>query len=33
MLDQGVSLRAVASALGISHTTLDYQVKKYRGEE
>lgn len=32
MLDKGVSLRAVASALGITHSTLDYQVKKYRGE-
>jgi len=33
MLDRGVSLRAAASALGISHSTLEYQVKKYRGEE
>ena len=32
MLDRGVSLRAAASALGISHSTLEYQVKKYRGE-
>ncbi len=32
MLDKGVSLRAVAKALGLSHSTLDYQVKKFRGE-
>lgn len=32
MLDRGVSLRATASALGISHSTLEYQVKKYRGD-
>ena len=32
MLDRGVSLRAAASALGISHSTLEYQVKKFRGE-
>lgn len=32
MLDRGVSLRTVASAMGITHSTLDYQVKKYRGE-
>lgn len=33
MLDRGVSLRAAASALGISHSTLEYQVKKFRGDE
>ena len=33
MLDNGVSLRAAAEALGITHSTLEYQVKKYRGEE
>ena len=33
MLDKGVSLRATATALGISHSTLEYQVKKYRGDE
>lgn len=33
MLDKGVSLRAAASALGITHSTLEYQVKKYRGVE
>lgn len=32
MLDNGVSLRTAATALGISHSTLEYQVKKYRGE-
>ena len=32
MLDRGVSLRAAAAALGISHSTLEYQVKKFRGE-
>ncbi|WP_298595149.1 AAA family ATPase [uncultured Mitsuokella sp.] len=31
MLDRGVSLRAAANALGISHSTLEYQVNKYRG--
>lgn len=33
MLDKGVSLRAAAAALGISHSTLEYQVKKYRGDD
>jgi len=33
MLDDGVSLRAAAEALGITHSTLEYQVKRYRGEE
>lgn len=33
MLDSGVSIRAAAEAIGISHSTLEYQVKKYRGEE
>ena len=33
MLDRGVSLRAAAAALGVSHSTLEYQVKKYRGDE
>lgn len=32
MLDRGVSLRTAAAALGISHSTLEYQVQKYRGE-
>ncbi len=33
MLDSGVSLRSAAEALGVTHSTLEYQVKKYRGEE
>lgn len=33
MLDNGVSLRAAAEALDITHSTLEYQVKRYRGEE
>lgn len=33
MLNRGVSLRVAASAMGISHSTLAYQVKKYRGDE
>lgn len=32
MIDKGVSLRSAAKAMGISHNTLDYKVKKYRGE-
>lgn len=32
MLDRGVSLRIAAAALGISHSTLEYQVQKHRGE-
>lgn len=31
LLDSGVSLRTVASALGLSHSTLEYRVQKYRG--
>lgn len=31
LLDSGVSLRTAASALGISHSTLEYRVQKYRG--
>jgi SpoVK/Ycf46/Vps4 family AAA+-type ATPase len=30
MLDKGVSLRSAADAMGISHSTLEYQVHKYR---
>ncbi|MGI5831438.1 MAG: AAA family ATPase [Thermoguttaceae bacterium] len=30
MLDKGVSLRAAASALGVSHSTLEYQIKSFR---
>lgn len=32
MLDNGVTIRAAADALGVSHSTLEYQVQKYRGE-
>ncbi|MBR0599775.1 AAA family ATPase [Sinanaerobacter chloroacetimidivorans] len=32
MMERGVSLRTAAKALGMSHNTLDYQLKKYRGE-
>jgi len=31
LLDNGVSLRAVAKAMGIPHNTLDYKIKKYKG--
>lgn len=30
MINRGVSLRQVAKAMGIPHTTLDYQIKKYK---
>ena len=30
MLERGVSLRQIAKAMGVAHTTLDYQVKKYK---
>lgn len=33
MLDNGVSLRTAADALGISHSTLQYRVEKYRGDK
>ncbi|MBR4751813.1 MAG: ATP-binding protein [Thermoguttaceae bacterium] len=33
MLDCGASLRSIASALGISHSTLEYRVQKCRGNE
>lgn len=33
MLDKGVTLRAAAEAMDISHSTLEYQVKKYREVE
>lgn len=32
MIDRGVSARQIAKALGTPHTTLDYQLKKYRGK-
>ena len=33
MIDRGVSLRSAAAAIGGSPSTLEYQVKKFRGEE
>ncbi|MDD4766208.1 MAG: ATP-binding protein [Desulfotomaculaceae bacterium] len=30
--NKGVSLRSLAKAVGITHSTLDYRIKKYRGE-
>lgn len=30
--NKGVSLRTLAKAIGITHSTLDYRIKKYRGE-
>ncbi len=30
MMDKGVSKRQIAKAMGIPHTTLDYQIKKYQ---
>ena len=30
LLDRGVTLRTAAAALGVSHSTLEYQVQKYR---
>lgn len=33
MIDRGVSLRSAAAAIGVSPSTLEYQVKKFRGEE
>lgn len=32
MIDRGVSVRQIAKALGMPHTTLDYQVRKSRGD-
>ena len=32
LLDNGVSLRTAASALGMPHSTLEYQIKKFREE-
>lgn len=33
MNNKGVSLRSLAKAIGVSHSTLDYRIKKYRGEQ
>lgn len=30
MINRGVSLRQIAKAMGVPHTTLDYQIKKYK---
>lgn len=32
MNNKGVSLRTLAKAIGVTHSTLDYRIKKYRGE-
>lgn len=33
MNNKGVSLRTLAKAIGVTHSTLDYRIKKYRGEQ
>lgn len=33
MIDRGVSLRTAAKALGVTHSTLEYRIQKYRGEK
>jgi SpoVK/Ycf46/Vps4 family AAA+-type ATPase len=33
MNSKGISLRTLAKALGVTHSTLDYRIKKYRGEQ
>jgi len=33
MNDKSISLRTLAKAIGITHSTLDYRIKKYRGEQ
>lgn len=33
MNNKGVSLRSLAKAIGVTHSTLDYRIKKYRGEQ
>lgn len=30
--NKGISLRTLAKAIGVTHSTLDYRIKKYRGE-
>lgn len=32
MIDRGVSARQIAKAIGTPHTTLDYQLRKFRGK-
>lgn len=31
--NKGISLRTLAKATGVTHSTLDYRIKKYRGEQ
>lgn len=31
--NKGISLRTLAKAIGVTHSTLDYRIKKYRGEQ
>jgi len=33
MNNKGISLRSLAKAIGVTHSTLDYRIKKYRGEQ
>ncbi len=33
MNNKGISLRTLAKAIGVTHSTLDYRIKKYRGEK
>lgn len=33
MNNKGISLRTLAKAIGVTHSTLDYRIKKYRGEQ
>lgn len=33
MNDKSISLRTLAKAIGVTHSTLDYRIKKYRGEQ
>ena len=31
--NKGVSLRTLAKAVGVTHSTLDYRIRKFRGEQ
>ena len=33
MNNKGISLRTLAKAIGVTHSTLDYRIKKYRGKK
>lgn len=33
MNNRGISLRTLAKAVGVTHSTLDYRIKKYRGDQ